>query len=79
MLVEHATMGAPFIAQIVVCSSVVITGASVSMQSPALGSEIDLEEKEYDIYRDSILRYAGYFNEVRELVYEYPWKRFVLR
>ena len=49
-------------AQLVGCVSIVTAGSAVS----GADNEVESFEDEYDVFRDSPLRYAGYLNEVGE-------------
>lgn len=55
-----------FAAQLTFCGSVIGSGVTL-MNKPHKSSHLPEEKlKEYDIYRDSPLRYAGYLNEMGE-------------
>jgi fission process protein 1 len=55
-----------FAAQLTACASTVTAGFVMAAQEPAHAESTSTAEKEFDIYRDSLLRYAGYLNEIGE-------------
>jgi len=55
-----------FAAQLTACASTVTAGFVTAAQEPAHARSTSTLEEEFDIYRDSLLRYAGYLNEIGE-------------
>ena len=55
-----------FGAELTGCASVIGAGILTANTEPEIDMGVSVVEKEYDIYRDSLLRYAGYLNEIGE-------------
>lgn len=60
------TISPEFVGQCVGCAGLITAGSVIEIDDDEDEILSEEEEKEIDIYRDSVLRYAGYLNEIGE-------------